>query len=289
MTVDVNACTGCGACSIACYAENNLPIVGKEKVREGREMGWVRINRYWESDVGGQDDVRFVPMMCQQCGHAGCENVCPVLATYHNIDGLNAMVYNRCVGTRYCSNACPFSARRFNYHSYSWPEPFNMMLNPDVSTRTMGVMEKCTFCVQRIRRVKSAYKDGGNFTATVPNEVWEQLPACAEACPSQAMSFGNLKDTEASVSKTRKSARTYEPLQELNVFSAINYLAKANFHHDPTAGHHGGGHGDGGHGGDHHGADHADAAHGGGHDKDHAEPGHGDGKHHDDGHKAGSH
>jgi molybdopterin-containing oxidoreductase family iron-sulfur binding subunit len=257
LTVDTNACTGCGACSIACYAENNLPIVGKRKVREGREMGWIRINRYWEKDVGGKDDIHFVPMMCQQCGHAGCENVCPVLATYHNLDGLNAMVYNRCVGTRYCANACPFSARRFNWHTFVWPEPFNLMLNPDVSARQMGVMEKCTFCVQRIRSVKSAFKNDGNFTRTVPSEVWESVPACVEACPSQALVFGNLKDEKSKVSMSRKSGRTYEPLGDLNVFSAVNYLAKANFHDDPSA-HHGGGHG-GAAGG--HGTEHADAAH----------------------------
>ena len=259
LTVDINACNGCGACSIACYAENNLPVVGPDKVGEGREMGWIRVNRYWETDVGGQDDIQFVPMMCQQCGHAGCENVCPVLATYHNIDGLNAMVYNRCVGTRYCSNACPFSVRRFNYHTYQWPEPFNLQLNPDVTTREMGVMEKCTFCVQRLRQVKSAYKDVEGFTAVVPDEAWRNVPACVEACPSQALVFGNLNDEEGHCSKTRKSARTYQPLEELRVFSAVNYLAKASFHDDPTA-HHGGGHGDAAEGG------HAEAAHGDNHD-----------------------
>ena len=241
LTVDTNACTGCGACGVACYAENNLPIVGPKKVAEGREMTWIRVNRYWEQDVGGQDDIRFVPMMCQQCGHAGCENVCPVLATYHNIDGLNAMVYNRCVGTRYCSNACPYSVRRFNYHTYLWPEPFNLQLNPDVTTRQMGVMEKCTFCVQRIRQVKSAFKDGGNFTRTVPSEVWESVPACVEACPSQALTFGNLKDENSKVSKAKKSGRAYWPLADLNTFPAVTYLAKASFHDDPQS-HHGGGH-----------------------------------------------
>ena len=291
MTVDTNACTGCGACSIACYAENSLPIVGKKKVAEGREMGWIRINRYWET-VGDHDEIRFVPLMCQQCGHAGCENVCPVLATYHNIDGLNAMVYNRCAGTRYCSNACPFSARRFNYHTYAWPEPFNLQLNPDVVARTMGVMEKCTFCVQRIRQVKSAYKDGGNFTRTVPAEALEQLPACAEACPSQALTFGNLKDHDDKTYQSRQSGRTYEPLSELNVASAVNYLARASFHMEAAhGGGHGGEHADGhDEGGEHAGqAEHHDnASHGADHGAAHgkADQGHDDhGKaddHHDD-------
>lgn len=252
MTVDVNACTGCGACAVACSAENNLPVVGKAKVAEGRIMNWIRINRYWEEDIGGTDDVRFVPMMCQHCGHAGCENVCPVLATYHNLDGLNAMVYNRCVGTRYCANACPFSVRRFNYHTYTWPESLKLQLNPDVSTRTMGVMEKCTFCVQRLRQVKSAWKDREGVKATVPSEVWEQVPACAEACPSQAITFGNLRDVESKVSQQTKSGRAYQPLAELNVRSAVTYLAKANFHVE--APHHGG------HGDDHHDSEHGDDA-----------------------------
>jgi Fe-S-cluster-containing dehydrogenase component/anaerobic selenocysteine-containing dehydrogenase len=242
LTVDINACTGCSSCQVACYAENNISIVGPKKIAMGREMTWLRINRYWERGVGGQDDIRFVPMMCQQCGHAGCENVCPVLATYHNLDGLNAMVYNRCVGTRYCANACPFSVRRFNFNSYLWPESFKAMLNPDVTARQVGVMEKCTFCVQRLRSTKAAYKDGGNFTRAVPHEVWESVPACVEACPSQALTFGNLKDEESKVSSAKRSPRAYWPLEDLNVFSAVTYLAKASFHDDPSA-HHGGGHG----------------------------------------------
>lgn len=262
MTVDVNSCTGCNACVVACYAENNLPVVGRERASTGKHMSWIRINRYWEDDIGGVDDVRFVPMMCQHCGHAGCENVCPVLATYHNIDGLNAMVYNRCVGTRYCSNACPFSVRRFNYHTYVWPEPFNLMLNPDVSTRTMGVMEKCTFCVQRLRQTKSAWKDQEGFTAVVPDEQWQNTPACVEACPSRALTFGNREDPESRIEQLKKSARTYEPLEELNVKSAVNYLAKANFHHNPAYGHHGSHDHD--HDGDHTNHDHGSAEAGSG-------------------------
>ena len=273
LTVDTNKCTGCGACSVACYAENNLPVVGKDKVKEGREMAWIRINRYFKSDgvkdhgIEGDTSVHFTPLMCQQCGHAPCESVCPVLATYHTIDGLNAMVYNRCAGTRYCSNACPYSARKFNYHTYVWPEPFNLQLNPDVATRTMGVMEKCTFCVQRIRRVKSAYRDQG-FRKTVPASDLEQLVACAEACPSQALTFGNIEDEQSVAHTSRKSGRNFIPIADINTYPAVNYLARASFHFSP--GHHGGGgeHADGGHtdgdhgGGDAHGAEkHDEPAH----------------------------
>jgi molybdopterin-containing oxidoreductase family iron-sulfur binding subunit len=208
-------------------------------------MGWIRINRYQTPD----NEIVFMPMMCQHCAHAPCESVCPVLATYHSLDGLNAMVYNRCVGTRYCSNACPYSVRKFNYHSYIWPEPFNLQLNPDVVTRTMGVMEKCTFCVQRVREVKSAYRDSG-FMNKVPDEALLHLPACAEVCPSQALSFGNLNNDDSAPSQARKSGRNFEALAELNVMPAINYLAKASYHHEP--GHHGAGHADDSHAEDGH-------------------------------------
>lgn len=263
MVVDVNACNGCGVCAIACYAENNLPVVGKTNVKEGREMAWLRIARYQPDGVeNGVEDIRFVPMMCQQCGHAPCESVCPVLATYHTIDGLNAMIYNRCVGTRYCANNCPYGARRFNWHSYVWPEPFNLQLNPEVSTRTMGVMEKCTFCVQRIRTVKSWYRNQG-FTTTVPDEALAQLPACAEACPSQALTFGNLNDEASAPQATRKSARTYELFADLHTFPAVNYLAKASFHapvihHAGAAAAEGEGHGAAEGHGDSHGAEGAE-------------------------------
>ena len=285
MTVDVNACDGCGVCAIACYAENNLAIVGKNLIKRGREMNWLRINRYWETvtDEHGEShaDIQFVPMMCQHCGLAPCESVCPVLATYHNIDGLNAMVYNRCVGTRYCANNCPYVVRRFNFHSYVWPEPLHLQLNPDVSTRVMGVMEKCTFCVQRTRRIKDVYRDKG-FTTTVPDEALRELPACAEACPTGALTFGNLNDPESVPAKTRMSARNYIIMGEFNTDSAINYLAKANFHVSEAA-HHGGGHG-GGHEGEHaDGGEHGDGSHGdangaGSHDG-HEETDHGKAEH----------
>lgn len=279
MVVDTNACTGCGSCVIACYAENNLPVVGKPLVQKGRMMNWLRVNRFIEG-TDENPDVRFVPMMCQHCSHAPCESVCPVLATYHTIDGLNAMVYNRCVGTRYCANNCPYLARRFNFHSYTWPEPFNLQLNPDVNTRTMGVMEKCTFCVQRLRRTKSAVKDvdgilgKARFTAVAGDGELEQLPACAEVCPSQAITFGNLRDPKSKVSQLGQSARAYQVLRELNAMPAISYLAKASFH-AAEAGHHGGGdHGTGDHGGDHaDGAGHHDDK---GHEADHGDKSHGE-------------
>jgi len=163
--------------------------------------------------------------------------VCPVLATYHNLDGLNAMVYNRCVGTRYCANNCPYSARRFNYHSFDWPEPFHMMLNPDVLTRTMGVMEKCTFCVQRIRDAKDTYRDVGT---TVPDEALVKLTACAAACPADALIFGNAKDPNSTVSQHFKDERAYAMLSELNTKPGIRYLARIS-HSEVDSGH-GGGH-----------------------------------------------
>jgi Fe-S-cluster-containing dehydrogenase component/anaerobic selenocysteine-containing dehydrogenase len=236
MSLDLNKCTGCGACQAACYAENNVGVVGPEQARRGRHMGWIRLSRYWEGS-GETPDVRWQPTMCQQCSHAPCEGVCPVLATYHNLDGLNAMVYNRCVGTRYCANNCPYSARRFNYHTYDWPEPFHMMLNPDVSTRTMGVMEKCTFCVQRIRDTKSDYRDEGQV---VPDSALTGLTACASACGAKAITFGNAKDPNSVVAKKFDSERAYAMLSELNTKPGVRYLARIS-HSEAETGH-GGGH-----------------------------------------------
>ncbi len=274
MAIDLNRCTGCGACETACFAENNTAIVGPEQIALSRHMGWIRLSRYWEGE-GETPDVRFQPVMCQQCSHAPCEGVCPVLATYHNLDGLNAMVYNRCVGTRYCANNCPYTARRFNYHSYKWPESFNLMLNPDVLTREMGVMEKCSFCVQRLRATKDLFRDEHK---TVPDAALVKLTACAQTCPSDAITFGNTNDADGAVSKQFQDERAYAMLGELNTKPGVRYLARINF--IPAQPLHHGGHGGGGDHGDSHGDSHEkpEGGHGGGHD-DHG--GHGDKHGHD--------
>jgi len=162
MTIDLDRCMGCEACMVACKAENNLPIVGEQAFARGREMQWIRIERYWE---GQYPDIklRFIPVMCQQCEAAPCETVCPVTATYHNQDGLNVQVYNRCIGTRSCAVYCPYEVRYFNYNDHHWDQPLEQQLNPDVTVREKGVMEKCTFCIQRIRLAKDHAKDDGEL------------------------------------------------------------------------------------------------------------------------------
>ncbi|MDP2312669.1 MAG: 4Fe-4S dicluster domain-containing protein [Pseudomonadota bacterium] len=225
MAIDTNVCTGCMACVVACNLENNVPFVGPDQSRRGRMMSWIRMDRFWEGE-GEHQDVRHMPSLCQHCAHAPCEGVCPVLATYHNLDGLNAMIYNRCVGTRYCANNCPYTARRFNFHSWQWPESMHLMLNPDVSSREMGVMEKCTFCVQRIRGVKDTWRDVGE---TAPDSALQKLTACASACPSGAITFGNAKDADSLVAKKWQSPRAYTLLGELNTKPGIRYLARARF------------------------------------------------------------
>ncbi len=267
MAIDLNRCTGCGACETACFAENNLPIVGPEQIALSRHMGWLRLSRYWEGE-GETPDVRFQPVMCQHCSHAPCEGVCPVLATYHNLDGLNAMVYNRCVGTRYCANNCPYTARRFNYHTYKWPESYNLMLNPDVSTREMGVMEKCSFCVHKLREVKDQYRDLGK---TAPDAALQKVTACASACPTDAITFGNANDVGGKVAKLFKNERAYAMLGELNTKPGVRYLARVNHIESLAAkAHHGSSHG-GGHGEDHGGGHGAkeDAGHGADHGEKH--------------------
>jgi molybdopterin-containing oxidoreductase family iron-sulfur binding subunit len=236
MAIDLNRCTGCGSCETACYAENNISVVGPDQAHRGRHMGWIRLSRYWEGS-GETPDIRWQPVMCQQCSHAPCEGVCPVLATYHNLDGLNAMIYNRCVGTRYCANNCPYSARRFNYHTFDWPEPFYMMLNPDVATRTMGVMEKCTFCIQRLREVKDTWRDEGKVA---PDSALRKITACASACPANAITFGNAKDPDSKVAHKFEDERAYAMLFELNTKPGVRYLARIS--HSEDTGQDAGGH-----------------------------------------------
>jgi anaerobic selenocysteine-containing dehydrogenase/Fe-S-cluster-containing dehydrogenase component len=220
MAIDLAACTGCSACVVACYAENNVPVVGKTVAGQGREMAWLRIDRYTDVDESGRMVFSHQPMMCQHCQNAPCEPVCPVYATYHNEQGLNAMVYNRCVGTRYCGNNCSYKVRRFNWFEYDWPEPLNWQLNPDVTKRTAGVMEKCTFCVQRINEATSQAKNEGR--AVRDGEV---QPACVQSCPTQAISFGNLNDKESKVSKASGDARAYKVLDHhINTQPSVAYL-----------------------------------------------------------------
>ncbi|MBI5187271.1 MAG: molybdopterin-dependent oxidoreductase [Nitrospinae bacterium] len=220
MAVDLNKCIGCGACSAACYAENNLPVVGKKECGVGREMAWIRIERYF-TKKDGTFRAGFVPMMCQQCHNAPCESVCPAYATYHNNEGLNVQVYNRCVGTRYCSNNCPYKVRRFNWYTYKWDNPLEQQLNPDISVRQMGIMEKCTFCVQRIREGKDRAKDEGRLAGE-----GDIQPACAQTCPVNAITFGNLKDPKSEVFKKSKDPRGYRVLEVINVQPAVTYLKR---------------------------------------------------------------
>ncbi|MBI3579819.1 MAG: 4Fe-4S dicluster domain-containing protein [Ignavibacteriales bacterium] len=226
MTIDLDKCTGCSACVTACYAENNLPVVGKKQVELGRELSWLRIERYFDDPPKHPSEkyvlnAEFLPMLCQQCDNAPCETVCPVYATYHTPEGLNAQVYNRCVGTRYCSNNCPYKVRRFNWFDYEFPEPLNWQLNPDVTVRSKGVMEKCTFCVQRTMEAKNNARQEGR--KVMDGEV---VTACQQACPTQAIVFGDLKDPESKVNKLRENnkPRDYRVLEELNTQPAVVYL-----------------------------------------------------------------
>ncbi len=216
MSIDLNSCVGCGACEVACSAENNLSVAGPAAVANGREMSWIRIDRF-ESEHG----TAFVPILCQHCDNAPCETVCPVNATYHTDEGLNAMVYNRCVGTRYCSNNCPYKVRRFNWKAAEWREPLDLQLNPDVTPRSVGVMEKCSFCVQRIRegerdaRLADRNLVDGDITT-----------ACAQTCPAEAIQFGDMNDASSVVATAQRDERAYTLFEELNTRPAVSYLAR---------------------------------------------------------------
>ncbi|NQU64232.1 MAG: 4Fe-4S dicluster domain-containing protein [SAR324 cluster bacterium] len=225
MIIDLDRCTGCSACVVACYAENNIPLVGKDRIAVGREMSWLRIERYIEyNPETHKPEIYYTPEMCQQCDNAGCEPVCPVYATYQTPDGLNAMIYNRCVGTRYCSNNCAYKQRRFNYRTYQFPSPLHMQLNPAVSVRDKGVMEKCTFCQHRIREMKDIAKDQGR-------DIYdgEIQTACQQSCPADAIIFGNVKDMNSKIRKDKTATkRGYKQLPEVNFQPAITYLKKVN-------------------------------------------------------------
>ncbi len=228
LNVDLNACTGCSACVVACYAENNIAMVGKKLNDQGREMSWLRIERYIDEGPSEELQVNFLPMMCQHCHNAPCEPVCPVFATYHNDEGMNVMVYNRCVGTRYCSNNCSYKVRRFNFLETTLPTPLDWQLNPDVTKRSMGVMEKCTFCVQRILEAKDHAKDEGRIVRD-----GEVKPACVQSCPTQALVFGNMNDTESAVHKLAKDERAYKVLDHhLNTQPAVTYLERVKYKAD---------------------------------------------------------
>ena len=220
MTVDTDACIGCQACAVACQAENNVPVVGKAEAAYGRQVHWLRLERWADGDPA-QPQNTFLPMFCQHCEIAPCEPVCPVFAAYRTEEGLNGQVYNRCVGTRYCGNNCPYHVRRFNWWNYEIPAPLEIQLNPDVTVRQLGVMEKCTMCIQRIvagkdhaRDAKRAVRDGDIQTA------------CQQTCPTQAITFGNLKDEGSAVSKLTHSPRAYHVLEELGTRPGVTYLRK---------------------------------------------------------------
>jgi molybdopterin-containing oxidoreductase family iron-sulfur binding subunit len=217
MTIDLHRCIGCSACVIACQAENNIPAVGRDEVRRGRELHWLRVDRYF---TGSESDPQTItqPVACVHCEAAPCEYVCPVNATVHSDEGLNQMVYNRCIGTRYCSNNCPYKVRRFNYLAYTDATPLEQLArNPDVTVRGRGVMEKCTYCVQRIERARHTTRKG---------QPLEVQTACQQACPTRAIVFGDLNDVKSAVAGHHRDGRAYALLHELGTKPRTRHLVR---------------------------------------------------------------
>ena len=219
MVVDLDRCIGCGACAAACYAENNLGVVGVDRVIEGREMAWMSIERYHSEEA--PEKITFLPMLCQHCDNAPCESVCPVYAPHHSKEGINNQIYNRCIGTRFCSQNCPYKVRRFNWFDWKWPAPLNLQLNPDVTVRSKGVMEKCSFCIQRI---KAAHNVAKNENRRIMDG--EVTPACVQTCPTNALVFGSLMDKQSRVRKLVDDPRAYQVIGYLNTKPAVIYLKK---------------------------------------------------------------
>lgn len=218
MVVDLDRCTGCQACVVACYAENNIAVVGDREAVKRRTQEWIRIERYWEGEYPNLK-ARFMPVLCQHCSEAPCEPVCPVFATYHTPEGLNAQVYNRCIGTRFCGSACPYKVRVYNWFTPQFIEPLEQQLNPDVSVRQRGIIEKCSFCIQRIRRTELD-------AAAEQREVkdGEIQPACVQSCPSSALIFGDLSDPESQAGRLASSNRAFRLLDVLGTDPAVIYL-----------------------------------------------------------------
>ncbi|MEP7318282.1 MAG: TAT-variant-translocated molybdopterin oxidoreductase [Panacibacter sp.] len=260
MSVDLNTCTGCGACVVACNAENNIPVVGKSEVARYHEMHWMRIDRYYSGDIDNPKVV-FQPLMCQHCDNAPCENVCPVAATNHSTEGLNQMTYNRCIGTRYCANNCPYKVRRFNWADYTGADSFpdnqdqtvvgklddvvhvmnedlsRMVLNPDVTVRSRGVIEKCSFCVQRLQEGKLKAKKASRPLKTGADDEWDLKVACQQACPSDAIVFGNINDSKSAVVRNRveNHFREFYSIEQVHTLPNVSYLAKVRNTYDEAA------------------------------------------------------